>query len=75
MQFNITFKTIFEYVFKKLVLCIQIRFVSTEKTTRIASRASCLSILLFICDYLIIFAMLKMTMHCDHTIFRRFSHP
>ena len=41
MQFNITFKTIFEYVLKKLVLCIQIRFVSTEKTTRIASRASC----------------------------------
>ena len=45
MQFNITFKTIFEYVLKKLVLCIQIRFVSTEKTTRIASRASC-----FICS-------------------------
>ena len=43
MQFNITFKTIFEYVLKKLVLCIQIRFVSTEKTTRIASRASCSS--------------------------------
>ena len=43
MQFNITFKTIFEYVLKKLVLCIQIRFVSTEKTTRIASRASCYS--------------------------------
>ena len=41
MQFNITFKTIFEYILKKLVLCIQIRFVSTEKTTRIASRASC----------------------------------
>ena len=41
MQFNITFKTIFEYVLKKLVLCTQIRFVSTEKTTRIASRASC----------------------------------
>ena len=41
MQFNITFKTIFECVLKKLVLCIQIRFVSTEKTTRIASRASC----------------------------------
>ena len=41
MQFNITFKTIFEYVLKKIVLCIQIRFVSTEKTTRIASRASC----------------------------------
>ena len=41
MQFNISFKTIFEYIFKKLVLCIQIRFVSTEKTTRIASRASC----------------------------------
>ena len=33
-----------------------------------------LTILLFICDYLIIFAMLKMTMHCDHTIFRRFSN-
>ena len=43
MQFNITFKTIFEYVLKKIVLCIQIRFVSTEKTTRIASRASCSS--------------------------------
>ena len=42
MQFNISFKTIFEYILKKLVLCIQIRFVSTEKTTRIASRASCL---------------------------------
>ena len=42
MQFNITFKPIFEYILKKLVLCIQIRFVSTEKTTRIASRASCL---------------------------------
>ena len=42
MQLNITFKTIFEYILKKLVLCIQIRFVSTEKTTRIASRASCL---------------------------------
>ena len=41
MQFNITFKTIFEYIIKKVVLCIQIRFVSTEKTTRIASRASC----------------------------------
>ena len=42
MQFNITFKTLFEYILKKVVLCIQIRFVSTEKTTRIASRASCL---------------------------------
>ena len=42
MQFNITFKTIFEYIFKKVVLCIQIHFVSTEKTTRIASRASSL---------------------------------
>ena len=41
MQFNISFKTIFEHILKKLVLCIQIRFVSTEKTTRIASRASC----------------------------------
>ena len=48
MQFNITFKTIFEYVLKKLVLCIQIRYVSTEKTTRIASRASCLCICLCI---------------------------
>ena len=37
MQFNIIFKTIFEY----FVLCIQIRFVSTEKTTLIALRASC----------------------------------
>ena len=43
MQFNITFKTIFEYILKKVVLCIQIHFVSTEKTTRIASRASCFS--------------------------------
>ena len=42
MQFNITFKTIFEFILTKVVLCIQIRFVSTEKTTRIASRASCL---------------------------------
>ena len=42
MQFNITFKTIFEYILKKVVLCIQIHFVSTEKTTRIASCASCL---------------------------------
>ena len=41
MQFNITFKPIFEHILKKLVLCIQIRFVSTEKNTRIASRASC----------------------------------
>ena len=41
MRFNITFKTIFEYILKKLVLRIQIRFVSTEKDTRIASRASC----------------------------------
>ena len=41
MQFNITFKTIFKYILKKLVLCIQIRLVSTEKNTRIASRASC----------------------------------
>ena len=58
MQFNITFKTIFEYVLKKLVLCIQIRFVSTEKTTRIASPASCFYSLRFftsfchtVCDY------------------------
>ena len=47
MQFNITFKTIFEYILKKLVLCIQIRFVSTEKNTRIASRASCLCMYLW----------------------------
>ena len=45
MQFNITFKTIFEFILTKVVLCIQIRFVSTEKTTRIASRASCFSII------------------------------
>ena len=38
MQFNITFKTIFEYILKKVVLCIQIRFVSTKKTTRISPR-------------------------------------
>ena len=54
MQFNISFKTIFEYILKKLVLCIQIRFVSTEKTTRIASRASCLlsnyRLSLFVCN-------------------------
>ena len=43
MQFNIIFKTIFEYIHKKF------RFVHTntfckyrKKTTRIASRASCL---------------------------------
>ena len=40
MQFNITFKTIFEYILKKVVLYMQIHFVTTEKTTRIASRAS-----------------------------------
>ena len=51
MQFNISFKTIFEYILKKLVLCIQIRFVSTEKTTRIASRASCLMLLLYFTAY------------------------
>ena len=50
MQFNITFKTIFEYVLKKLVLCIQIRFVSTEKTTRIASRASCYTNIIINCS-------------------------
>ena len=52
MQFNITFKTMFEYVLKKLVLCIQIRFVSTEKTTRIASRASCLKITISSCKFM-----------------------
>ena len=40
MQFNITFKTIFEYILKKLVLCIQIRFVSTENKYRKKLRAS-----------------------------------
>ena len=40
MQFNITFKTIFEYILKKLVLCIQIRFVSTEKNY--AHRLTCI---------------------------------
>ena len=53
MQFNITFKTIFEYILEKLVLCIQIRFVSTEKTTRIASRASCYLVDLCIVLYVI----------------------
>ena len=53
MQFNISFKTIFEYILKKLVLCIQIRFVSTEKTTRIASRASCY------CTFLVFFLFSK----------------
>ena len=48
MQFNITFKTIFEYILKKVVLCIQIHFVSTEKTTRIASRASCYYVILML---------------------------
>ena len=51
MQFNITFKTIFEYILKKLVLCIQMRFVSTEKTTRIASRASCYTFITGTCKY------------------------
>ena len=50
MQFNITFKTIFEYILKKLVLCIQIRFVSTEKNTRIASRASCYKVYLVLLE-------------------------
>ena len=50
MQFNITFKTIFDYILKKVVLCIQIRFVSTEKTTRIASRASCSKLLLVVAN-------------------------
>ena len=41
MQFNTIFKTIFDIFVRNFVLCIQLRFVSTEKTTRIASRASC----------------------------------
>ena len=40
MQFNITFKTIFEYILKKVVLCIQVRFVSTEKNY--AHRLACI---------------------------------
>ena len=40
MQFNITFKTIFEYILKKVVLCIQIRFVSTKKNY--AHRLACI---------------------------------
>ena len=59
MQFNITFKTIFEYVLKKLVLCIQIRFVSTEKTTRIASRASC-----YIFFLRLRFVLIDLLCHC-----------
>ena len=55
MQFNITFKTIFEYVLKKLVLCIQIRFVSTEKTTRIASRASCCGTISHSCSIFVVY--------------------
>ena len=31
MQFNITFKTIFEYILKKVVLCIQIHFEVPKK--------------------------------------------
>ena len=60
MQFNITFKTIFEYVLKKLVLCIQIRFVSTEKTTRIASRASCFINI----HFLVVFSFFEKTTYC-----------
>ena len=58
MQFNIIFKTILEYILKKVVLCIQIHFVSTEKTTCIASRASCLhyaAILLYFMLYICIY--------------------
>ena len=42
MLFNIIFKQYLNIFIRNFVLCIQIRFVSTEKTTRIASRASCL---------------------------------
>ena len=41
MLFNIIFKQYLNIFIRNFVLCIQIRFVSTEKTTRIASRASC----------------------------------
>ena len=43
MLFNIIFKQYLNIFIRNFVLCIQIRFVSTEKTTRIASRASCSS--------------------------------
>ena len=43
MLFNIIFKQYLNIFIRNFVLCIQIRFVSTEKTTRIASRASCFS--------------------------------
>ena len=66
MQFNITFKTIFEYILKKFVLCIQIRFVSTEKNTRIASRASCL---FFGCYMPTIFLSLFFFVHYDCLLF------
>ena len=41
MQFNKILKQYLNIFVRNFVLCIQIRFVSTEKTTRIASRASC----------------------------------
>ena len=59
MQFNITFKTIFEYILKKVVLCIQIHFVSTEKTTRIASRASCF---VYTCSYYLLLCIIEFEM-------------
>ena len=49
MLFNIIFKQYLNIFIRNFILCIQIRFVSTEKTTRIASRASCL--LLNVNDY------------------------
>ena len=47
MLFNIIFKQYLNIFIRNFVLCIQIRFVSTEKTTRIASRASCSFSILF----------------------------
>ena len=40
LQFDIIFKTTFEYIRKKFVLCIQIRFVGTEK--KYAHRLACI---------------------------------
>ena len=45
MLFNIIFKQYLNIFIRNFVLCIQIRFVSTEKTTRIASRASCYNLI------------------------------
>ena len=64
MQFNITFNTIFEYILKKVVLCIQIRFVSTEKNTRIVSRASCYFLCSLITICIVYFYVLHAVIFC-----------